>query len=147
MLEDVIIGSIRGGLVRRILLNALVGTATIWTANELVEGVVFKGTVQELIIVGLILGLLNFFIKPILRLITLPLRFITLGFFGIVLDMFLIWITDVSADIFVPGALDIIGIRPLFWATIIMWIVGIAIRLLAPILLPGKQKPQANYNN
>lgn len=44
---------------------------------------------------SVILGLLNYFVKPILNAITLPLRVISLGLFEFVINMALIWIIDV----------------------------------------------------
>ncbi len=52
-------------------------------------------TWQMFLVVGLILGLLNLFVKPILGLITLPLKILTLGFFSLVINMTMIWIVDI----------------------------------------------------
>ena len=57
-------------------------------------GINLSATWQLFILLGIILGLLNFFVKPILNVITLPLRIITLGLFGFVINMFLIWVVD-----------------------------------------------------
>lgn len=61
---------------------------------------------QLYILLGIILGLLNFFVKPILDIITLPLRIITLGLFGFAVQMALLWAVDVM---FVELS------TPLFW--------------------------------
>ena len=73
-------------------------------------------TWQMFLVVGLILGLLNLFVKPILGLITLPLKILTLGFFSLVINMAMIWILDVM---FLE--LIINGLTSLFWTTIIVW--------------------------
>lgn len=69
---------------------------------------------QILILVGCILGLINFFIKPILDKITLPLKILTFGLFSLILNMAIIWFLDVF---FLE--LQISGILPLFWTTLI----------------------------
>jgi putative membrane protein len=71
---------------------------------------------QILILVGSLLGLLNFFVKPVLKLITLPLRVLTLGLFSFVINMFLVWLVDIF---FLE--LKIQGLVPLFWTTLILW--------------------------
>ena len=73
--------------------------------------------VKIVLMAGLVLGLLNFFLKPIVKLITMPLRLLTLGLFGLVINMAMIWVVDV---IFTPE-LMIKGIIPLFWTGILVW--------------------------
>jgi len=73
--------------------------------------------VKIILIAGFILGLLNFFLKPIIKIITIPLRLLTLGLFGLVINMAMIWAVDV---IFTPE-LTIKGIIPLFWTGILVW--------------------------
>jgi len=48
--------------------------------------------------VALVLGLLNFFVKPILVLFTLPITFITLGLFMLVINAILILLCDHYVD-------------------------------------------------
>ena len=79
---------------------------------------------QMLCLVGAILGLINFFIKPLLDKITLPLRIITLGLFSLVLYAIIIK----SIDIFFPEFI-ISGLIPLFWTTIIIWAVNFMLGL------------------
>jgi len=77
-----------------------------------------------LVAIGGILGIVNFFIKPILDAITLPLKFLTLGFFSILLNMAIIWFLDV---LFLE--LTIIGLTPLFFTTVIVWGVNLFLGL------------------
>jgi putative membrane protein len=69
------------------------------------------------ILFAVILGLLNFFVKPILNVITLPLRIITLGLFGFIINMGLIWLVDyMFLELKAPW------FYPLFWTTLIIWL-------------------------
>lgn len=77
-----------------------------------------------LLVIGGILGIVNFFIKPILNLITLPLKFLTLGLFSILLNMAIIWFLDI---LFLE--LTIIGLTPLFFTTVIVWAVNLFLGL------------------
>lgn len=92
-------------------------------------GIDFTATWQILILIGTALGLINFFIKPILKIITLPLRILTLGLFGLVLNMIIVW----AIDIFFPE-LIIEGIIPLFWTTVIIWGISFFLGLYKPSL-------------
>jgi len=118
-----------------LILQIIIGISGLWLATKVVPGVEFTGTIQTLLLVGGILGLINFFIKPLLKLITLPLRMLTLGLFSLVINMGIIWTVDVF---FIE--LIISGLVPLFWTTIIIWGMG----LILPLLFPKKGgRPQS----
>jgi len=118
----------------KLILKIAAGILGIFLAAKFVPGVsleiipgesVFFGTKlterwQILVLVGSILGLINFLIKPILNLITLPLKILTLGLFSIILNMAVIWILDVLFKEF-----QISGLMPLFWTTVIVWLTSL----------------------
>ena len=82
-------------------------------------GIEFDQQWKLLLLVGGILGLINFFIKPILDKITIPLKILTLGLFSLILNMALIWLLEILFQEF-----EISGIIPLFFTTIIVWLVN-----------------------
>lgn len=45
------------------------------------------------LVVGIIFGLINVFLKPILYILTIPINIITLGLFGIIINALLFWLT------------------------------------------------------
>ena len=100
-------------------LQLVAGIASLWLADKFVPNVEIIGGIQFLFIIGAILGLINFFIKPPLKTITLPLRILTLGLFGFVINMLIVWL----ADILFPELL-IPGIVPLFWTTVIFTLIN-----------------------
>jgi putative membrane protein len=106
-------------MLDRLILQILAGILALWLAVKFVPGVEFEGKIQILLFAGLVLGLINYFIKPILKFITLPLRILTLGLFTLVINMFLIWLVDLFFK-----ELKILGILPLFLTTIIVLILG-----------------------
>ena len=79
-------------------------------------GIELTSVWEVLILVGVVLGLVNFFIKPILKFVTTPIRIITFGLATLLINMFLIWIVDV----FFPE-LVINGLIPLFWTSLVIW--------------------------
>ena len=118
--------------MRRLFPTILSGVIGLWLANYFIAEVEFTGTWKTLLIVGVVLGLINFFIKPILKIITLPIRLLTLGLFGILINIGIIWAIDIAFT-----ELVIEGIIPLVWTTLIIWGLGILIPLLFP-----KRKPK-----
>ncbi len=71
---------------------------------------------KSLALAGSALGLLHIFVKPILNLITLPLRIITLGFFGILINIAIVEITDILFP-----SVHIKGFMALLFTSLIIW--------------------------
>jgi putative membrane protein len=97
------------------LLSGIVGMGI---SIYLLDGVTFDGSFKTILLVGTAMGLLMIFVRPLLGLITLPIRVITLNLFSIVIMMFLVWLVDAlfPADMF-----EIFGINNLFFTTLIIW--------------------------
>ena len=110
--------------MKRFLGNIVVGFLALYLATLLVPGVEAQGSFEEqlkiLFFAGVFLGLVNFFIKPIVNLITFPLRLITFGLFSLVVNMGMVWLVD----IFFPK-LIIPGLGELFWTGLIAWILSL----------------------
>lgn len=107
--------------------NLIGGVLSIWLAVKFIPGVSFQGEMKYLIIAGCFLGLINFFIKPILKIITFPLRILTFGLIGLVINMLILWTVDIFFTEF-----DIAGLVPLFWTSILVWGVGFLLGLSKP---------------
>jgi putative membrane protein len=120
-----------------LFLEIIAGIAGIFLAERFVPGVslnvlpesqflAFKLTErwQIFFLVGGSLGLINFFVKPILDKITFPLKLLTFGLFSLILNMIIIWVLDI---LFLE--LEILKISALFWTTLICWIISFFLRL------------------
>jgi len=102
-----------------LFLQIAAGILGIFLAQKYVPGVEFVGNWQTLVLAGTILGLINFFIKPIVKIITFPIRVLTFGLFGLVINMLMVWLVDI-----IFPELIIQGIVPLFWASLIVWAIS-----------------------
>lgn len=77
-----------------------VGTAAaLWVAVWLIDGFDFSGAWWQFLIVAAILGLANAIVKPILRLLSLPIVVLTLGLFLVVVNalvlQLVVWLSSV----------------------------------------------------
>jgi len=99
-------------------------TLEIIPAKSTFFGIILTENWQILLVIGVILGLINFFIKPILSKITLPLKILTLGLFGLILNMALIWFLEIMFREF-----QIMGLWPLFLTTAIVWLINSLLRV------------------
>ena len=103
-------------MLQKLILSLLGSIGGLWIAIQFAPDVDFSGTVVHLLIAGGILGLLNAVLKPILNLITFPIRILTMGLSSILVNALMVLIVDILFD-----DLKIIGIVALFWTTISVW--------------------------
>jgi putative membrane protein len=104
------------------LVLSLVANAVVLALVTAVLSGVEVDSAGDLIRAALLFGVLNTILKPVLRLLTLPLAFITLGLIWFGVAMLMLWLTSLFVDGF-----DIRGLRALFWATVIVWAVNIVL--------------------
>jgi putative membrane protein len=100
-----------------------------WVANAVVLAVVTvvlsgvkSDSAGDLIRAALLFGILNTILKPILRLLTLPLAFITLGLIWFGVAMVMLWLSSIFIDGF-----SIHGFWTYVWATVIVWVVNVVL--------------------
>jgi putative membrane protein len=129
--------------MKKLVSQILAATLGLWLATIFVDGVVvetfadskflgFSITTewQIFLALGIILGLLNYFIGPILKSIALPLQIITFGFFSFVINAGFIWILDYIFD-----ELQVPWMWPLIWTTLIIWALNL---LISKILIKNE---------
>lgn len=78
----------------KILIRLLINAAAIWVMAQLLSGVQLTDSVLGLGIVALIFGLVNALIRPIVKLLSLPLTLITLGLFTFVINALMLLVTS-----------------------------------------------------
>ena len=79
------------------IVHWLISAIAIFIAAQLIPGV--DVTLCGAILLAVVLGLINIFLKPIITLLTLPLNIVTLGLFSLVVNALLIML----AGFVVPG--------------------------------------------
>ena len=99
-----------------------------WALNAVVLGIVtlaFDNVTSksfgDLLVAALVFGILNTIVKPILRLLTLPIAVITLGLAWFFVAMLMLWLTSVLVSGFA-----IHGFWTFVWATVTVWAVNVA---------------------
>lgn len=82
----------------KVLLSIILTGIAVAIAAYLIPGVVIEDFITA-IVVAVVLGLVNAFIRPIILLLTLPLNIMTLGLFTFIINALMIMLTAVI----VPG--------------------------------------------
>ena len=114
----------------RFVIYALAAAAGFWIASRLVHGVHVRG-IESLLLAGLLLGILNALVRPILTLLTLPLTILTLGLFLFVINGITVWLVTA----FIHGV-RIDGL----WAAILTALVISVTVWLANMVLGGLER-------
>lgn len=83
------------------------------------------------IVVSLIISLVNLVVRPIIKLITLPINIITLGLFSLVVNGFCILIVPHIVNLFTPGGFQVAG---LLWAIVFSALVSFVQSTLATLV-------------
>jgi len=119
--------------MKKLIWQILASTLAIFLASKFVPGVsltlipeksVYFGIKltqewQILVLIGTTLGLINVFVKPILNLITLPLRVLTFGLFSLIINMGILFFLDI-----IFPELEITGMAALFFTTLLVWVLN-----------------------
>lgn len=77
------------GMLPPFLLHWAITSLSLWAASYVFDGIRFAST-GSLIIAALLLGFANAIVRPLLIVLTLPLTFVTLGFFLLVINALMI---------------------------------------------------------
>jgi putative membrane protein len=120
----------------RFLIRVLASAAALAVATAVIPGIeLTTGSVTSkvltLIAVALIFGVINAFLKPIVKIVGCAFYILTLGLIALVVNALLLWLTSWLADkLNLPW--HITGFWPAFWGAIIVsvvgWLLGILIR-------------------
>ena len=79
------------------LVRLIVNAIALWVATRIVPGVTYSGDVLPFLGVALVFGVVNAFIGPAAKLIALPFILLTLGFFLLVVNGLMLWLTSALA--------------------------------------------------
>ena len=118
----------------RFLLRVLVSAVALGVATWAVSGIeLLAGSgwtrVGTLVAVALIFGLINAFLKPLIKVVGCAFYVLTLGLIALVVNGLLLWLTSVIAgDLTLP--FHVTGFWPAFWGAIIVGLVSWLLNLL-----------------
>ena len=83
----------------------------------------------SILILALIFGLLNAFLRPLLKFLTCPLIILTLGLFTLLINTFLFWLAGVLGSTFNAG-FTVDGFWPALLGGIVVTIVSVVLTLI-----------------
>ena len=111
----------------RALLQIVLNGVALLIAAKLIPGIHYQGSLLYLLIAGLVLGLINLIVKPVVSVLSCPLILLTLGLFYLVINGFILWL----ADFFLEG-LRIDGFIPAILGGLVIALFNWVVRALTP---------------
>ena len=75
------------------LIRLLINAAALWAAARFIDGISYSGSWPGLLGLALVFGVVNTFIRPVLRFFSFPITVITLGLFTLVINAFMLMLT------------------------------------------------------
>ena len=106
------------------LVRLLINAAALWVATRFVPGIAHQGSWTSLLLVALVFGVLNASVRPLLKLLTLPLLIVTLGLFTFVINAVMLWLTGWVSDRLNLG-FHVAGFRAAFLGGLVVTIVSL----------------------
>jgi putative membrane protein len=112
-----------------------VTAAALWVTTVIVPGIHIESSVSSFLLVAVIFGLVNVFVKPLVSLLSLPVTIITLGLFMFIINALMLMLTAWLAGnaMSIEGS----GLSQLGWALLGSIVVSIAAVFIGWIL-PSK---------
>jgi putative membrane protein len=106
----------------RLIATIVVNAAAIWVAAAVFDGITYS-SVTNLLFTGLVLGIVNFLVRPVVKLLTLPLTVVTLGLWLFVVNALMLLLTGWLVSGFaVDGVLTALGAAVVI--AVVNWVLG-----------------------
>jgi putative membrane protein len=120
----------------RFLLRVLVNAAALGVATWLLGGITLSGSsdtqkIVTVLLVALIFGVINAIVKPLFRIVTIPIILLTLGIFLLVINALLLMLTSWLSGVFGLGW-HVDGFWTALWGSIIISIVSFILNAFLP---------------
>jgi putative membrane protein len=114
----------------RVLLRFLINAAALWVAATFVSGI-HAGGATSVLAVAVVFGLVNAFVRPLLKLLSCPIIFLTLGLFTLVINALMLMLAAwVGRQLGIDFAVD--GFWAAFLGALIVSIVSTVLSWLIP---------------
>lgn len=107
----------------RIIVQVLINAISLWVAGAIV-GAQMPDDVGRLLIISIVFGLLNAFVRPILNILTCPAYVLTLGLFTFVMNVIILWFTEK-----ITGMIEWGGFWNMLFAGIIVSVVSLLLNM------------------
>jgi putative membrane protein len=129
------------------LIRLVVNAIAIWVTSLLVPGIEISeapttgGQVVVVLVVALVFGLVNAFVKPIVQFLSIPFYILTLGLFTLVVNALMLLLTGWLTS-FTHWGLTVDGFWTAVWGGLLISVISWLLDLVVPE--PDRQRAEAH---
>lgn len=80
-------------MINRIITGVVLNGLTLYLIVKFLPDISYTGGILFFILGGIVIGSLNIFVKPLMKILTFPLMFLTSGLFSLVINGIIFWLT------------------------------------------------------
>lgn len=128
----------------RFVIRVIINAIALWVTAWLLSGPInIQGSLWTFLLLGVVFGVVNAVIRPVVRLFSLPLTCITLGLFTFVINALMLLLTFWLFDFFAGSKVVSISgnwFQQLLWAIVASIIISIVSGVLSWVLPDHKDK-------
>ena len=124
--------------MNKFILRWAINAVALFAAVYLVPGVTLQSGWVSILWLALIFGLVNAFLRPLLKALTCLLNFLTLGLFTLLINTFLFWLTGLIGQNFGVG-FTVAGFWPAFLGALVVTVVSVVMSLILRDELKGRK--------
>jgi putative membrane protein len=119
----------------------LVGNlAALWVASAIFDEFTYGDSFWVLVLAAVVFTVINWFIKPVLAILSIPFIIVTFGIAYFVINMLMLVLTDaVVGDFEVGGFWTVVG------ATIVVWFVNVVVSMVLRDVRDAPRGGSARY--
>jgi putative membrane protein len=110
----------------RLVLTFVSNVLALMIASYLVAGFLVTSEPREFLFLSIVLTLINFFIRPFIKVLLSPFIILTLGLFAVVINATILYLVDIYSE-----SITITGLMPLILATLIISIVNVLLKFFS----------------
>lgn len=127
-------------------IRVLVNAVAVIAAVRIVPGVSFTGDIVQFVILAAIFGVINAYLRPIVKLLSLPLNLVTFGVAGLIINIGLVMLAAAVSDSlnlgfslagWPPGPIDLDVIIAAFLTSLVISAVS-ALMAFVRLATPGR---------
>lgn len=79
------------GIIFKPIIGVAINGLALYLLTLLIDGVTYTGGFKVFLLAGIVLGFINFFIKPVMRVLTIPAFILLGGFVVIAINIGILW--------------------------------------------------------
>jgi putative membrane protein len=86
-------------MIKKAALGLLLNGAALYLTQHLIGEVSIGGGLITYVYAAIIIGAINLFVKPVLKIVTLPVKYLTLGLSLILINVFVFYLSDQALEL------------------------------------------------